>query len=438
MDRKKFYEVFPDIVLEDDYSDIFNHVDVVKILKRENNSELVVCIEADRLIDKMSIYRAEEVLREHLFGSKSRINVRFSERYLLSGQYNLKNLVDIYYDSFLLEIGKKSSFDQQQMRKKDYTVSDNDIVFNVADSFVMRGRIENLKAYFEKTFLERFGMNVNVSFAFVDDGKNAAKKPEVTGKAMGEAVKEKEEEEEGGFIIGPEMNDFAFVVGDDTILPFGNAEVDSYYDKMAAMYGFSVAGATGKSAAGNRTKADNTAADSGSDAGLEIADRDNNSDIDAYYDRMMDEEYLMNEYQDGNYSEDSFVHHERYNDGTGSGSQSDGDGGNGQNGVGQNGNGQGLVQAESAGNKAASAGADGAKAGVQNADKSGEKADDKKDKKKPGTGKEYAGARRGGKTNRSSDPECFYGRNCDGDITEIKNLEDNMGEVCIRGQVLGM
>ncbi|HCA21264.1 MAG TPA: PolC-type DNA polymerase III, partial [Lachnospiraceae bacterium] len=361
MDRKKFYEVFPDIVLEDEYSDIFNHVDVVKILKRENNSELVVCIEADRLIDKMSIYRAEEVLREHLFGSKSRIRVRLAERYLLSNQYNLKNLVDVYYDSFLLEIGKKSSFDQQQLRKKDYEVSGNDLVFNITDSFVMRGRVDNLKEYFERTLLERFGMNVNVSFSFKESESEAGG----AGKKKGV----EKEEDEGGFIIGPEMADYAFVVGSDIDLPF---KAGNSYEKVSGSV---------INSADNTNNTDNPSAQS--DAAM-----------DAYYEGMMNDELMMNEYPGGGQMESAPVHHE-----------------------------------ENA--------ADNQQSSNRN-EKADEKADDKKEKKKPGTGREYAGSRRGGNTRRSNDPDCFYGRNCEGDITEIKNLEDNMGEVCIRGQILGI
>ena len=339
MDRKKFYEVFPGIVLEDEYSDIFNHVDVVKILKRENNSELVVCIEADRLIDKMSIYRAEEVLREHLFGSKSRIRVRLAERYLLSNQYNLKNLVDVYYDSFLLEIGKKSSFDQQQLRKKDYEVSGNDLVFNITDSFVMRGRVDNLKEYFERTLLERFGMNVNVSFSFKESENEAG--------GVGKKNDAKKEEAEGGFIIGPEMADYAFVVGSDVDLPFGNS------NRYSGGYG-------GVGSVENKG--------------------------------------------------DTLSENEKENGTGGDGASAD------------------VKQASGSGDKAAQ----------PEAAKTNGSDDDKKDKKKLGTGKEYAGSRRGGNTRRSNDPDCFYGRNCEGDITEIKNLEDNMGEVCIRGQILGI
>ena len=417
LERKKFYDVFPGIVLEEDYSDIFNHVDVVKIIKREKSNEMVIFIEADRLIDKMSIYRAEEVLREHLFGSKSKALVKLSERYLLSGQYNLENLTDIYYDSFLLEIGRRSSFDQQQLKKKSFTVSENDIIFNVADSFVMRGRVDNLKEYFERTYLERFGMNVSVSFNFVSAEKKGGRKGmaeqsrdrELSGSTGDNAAGEE------GFIIGPEISDYAFVVGT------GNDTAGRF---SAAYYG------TGDQnrgdGAGERRGAENTengqggAGDNGSTDGSSGAAGQNDMDMDSYYDRMIEDQYMISEYSDQEYPAGVSV-----NDAWNEAGSSDGASGND-------------------GREAASSGT-----GEENAGKTGETPDkdnngdaakqdnSKNDKKKPGTGREYMSGRRG-KTYRSNDPECFYGRNCEGDVTEIKNLEDNMGEVCIRGQILSI
>ena len=115
MERKNFYTVFPDVKLEDKYSDIFDHVNVVKIVNDSAKGELDISFEADRLIPKEYIYRAEEVLKEHLFTSKGKTKVKFIERYFLSDQYNPTTLLEVYRDSFLREIERKSAFDHQIM-----------------------------------------------------------------------------------------------------------------------------------------------------------------------------------------------------------------------------------------------------------------------------------------------------------------------------------
>ena len=109
MERKNFYTVFPDVKLEDKYSDIFDHVNVVKIVNDSAKGELDINFEADRLIPKEYIYRAEEVLKEHLFTSKGKTKVKFIERYFLSDQYNPTTLLEVYRDSFLREIERKSA-----------------------------------------------------------------------------------------------------------------------------------------------------------------------------------------------------------------------------------------------------------------------------------------------------------------------------------------
>ena len=118
---------------------------MVKILKREKDSELIIFIEADRLIDKMSIYRAEEVLKEHLFTSKGKTKVKFIERYFLSDQYNPTTLLEVYRDSFLREIERKSAFDHQIMKKADFSVEENQINITVDDNFVIRRRLPDIK-----------------------------------------------------------------------------------------------------------------------------------------------------------------------------------------------------------------------------------------------------------------------------------------------------
>ena len=43
----------------------------------------------------------------------------------------------------------------------------------------------------------------------------------------------------------------------------------------------------------------------------------------------------------------------------------------------------------------------------------------------------------GGRKN-PDDPDCFYGRNCEGDCISISEIEDNMGVVCIRGEIIAL
>lgn len=68
-------------------------------------------------------------------------------------------------------------------------------------------------------------------------------------------------------------------------------------------------------------------------------------------------------------------------------------------------------------------------------------------KKDSNAGKSHSGGRKNriGTTGRSKtwsrkkrpsdDPDCFYGRNCEGDAVDIRTLEENSGEVCIRGEI---
>ena len=382
LERKKFYDVFPEIRLEDEYSDIFGHVSVVKIVKDEKAERFVIHIEADRLIEKKWMYRAEEVLKEHLFGSRSRIKVCFKERYLLSDQYNLKNLMDVYFESFLLEIEGESSFDMQLLRKKNYRVEENSIVFTISSNPVAKGRTERIREYFEKTLLERFGMNVNVSFEYSEDEKislkSAGGSSAFRGASAGRPPVRKTADnsrnaEDEGFFIVPDTAEYAFTVGGRT---FGGSSDNGM------SFGFPETPVNEVSY--NEETDDSKGAYS-------------DSSEDDYYDRMMADA------ESGDMAADICSGEAApYATMTGSAQKEE------------------KKEDKKEDNKTAEA-------------KPAAKAGDK-DKKKPGT----TGPNRGSKMHRSNDPECFYGRNCDGETIEIKNIEDNMGEVCIRGQIIGL
>ncbi|SEF52988.1 DNA polymerase III catalytic subunit, PolC type [Eubacterium ruminantium] len=444
MERKKFYEVFPDVALEKEYSDIFNHVNVVKIVNDFSKERFDVYFEADRLIEKKDIYRAEEVLKEHLFTSKGKTKVRFIERYLLSGQYNPKTLLDSYKESFLCEIKKKSEFDYQIMKKADFVVEENVISVTIEDNFVSRGRVPEIKEYLEKTYLNRFGMSVEVLFYFKDSENG--KKLSNGNKAGNGTNKKGLDEIFGEKGIRPADNGDGRTGGQS-----GGAETsqngdlpDRDDDKTARNSNVNDQGSndiTGRTGSGEADR---------NDAGESWFDEDSWLAIEPETDEFA---FVVGDgmpyipyggytgKDDKNSDADTSVYDgDRYDGASGTAGEADGE----QPGVYDD---QSFAMYEFA--AAASSEyepEEKSKGKTEDNDKTAGKAsgktpekdakDDKKEKK-IGTGREYS---KGGGSwkSRSNDPECFYGRNCEGDTIPISQLEDNMGEVCIHGQVLAM
>jgi DNA polymerase-3 subunit alpha (Gram-positive type) len=67
-----------------------------------------------------------------------------------------------------------------------------------------------------------------------------------------------------------------------------------------------------------------------------------------------------------------------------------------------------------------------------------EKKKNEKNEKKFGGGQNGYGGEKRFKKRPGDDPDCFYGRNCEGETIPISELTDNMGEVCIRGEVISI
>lgn len=460
MERKGFYEVFPDVKLESEYADIFKHVMITRIVNDSNENCLYVYFEADRLIEKKYIYRAEEVLKEHLFTSKGKTNVVFKERYVLSGQYNLKTLLDVYLDSFLCEIGRMSEFDHQIMKKAEFTVEENSLFVTIEDNFVARGRADGLRDYFEKTFLKRFGMKVEVVFYF---SKGDGKKILHTGNGGADGG------EEPGSANGAAGNTAASKsAGSNAGNSFDAADSTGTDDTDGKVFGAD--GANGKLDGAGRAedgvngKSDGTGGNSGSA-------QDSSS---GEWDEWLPIEPEMDEYAyvvGGDFSGSGSAAPAFYTP-YGAGQETTAEGaeedlmlrdeallydlGEFDNGMEADAYAvydfaepeKSAAESKDKTSDAASADKEKASAAGDNAAKDADlkgsakkdAAADDKDKKKPGTGREYSGGKqsKGSWKSRSNDPDCFYGRNCDGETISISHLEDNMGEVCICGQVIGM
>ena len=474
MERKNFYTVFPDVKLEDKYSDIFDHVNVVKIVNDSAKGELDISFEADRLIPKEYIYRAEEVLKEHLFTSKGKTKVKFIERYFLSDQYNPTTLLEVYRDSFLREIERKSAFDHQIMKKADFSVEENQINITVDDNFVIRGRTEKIKEYLEDTFLNRFGMKVEVVFYYKsEDGAKKAGAQKAGAQKAGTNKAGANKDEAGDTGSPADMN----VAGDDSTessLESGTNPADANVeasksselsdssdlsnsrettDGLSDINEFEFERICGQDDDGSDDFSDQdfafvigcTPGVSGYSGERSAAGKIDNGipfDMGDENDRLRDEAFLNSiaGYSDENISDDYIMANEMNAANPNGFGEA---GANGSSGTGKN-NDAGNSNSGAAGNDNISAGGNSDNNG--NSGNPDHKDADKKDsdkkeeeKKKLGTGREYQGGKFGGKKKYSSgDPDCFYGRNCEGETVEISLLEDNMGEVCINGQILTM
>ena len=163
---KKFKEVFPGIELDDDINEYFDDVEVTRVEMVSSTTTIYVRIQSKHLIARPNIKKAEEALRLFVFGDEAG-NVKIEDRYLLSGQYNLKNLMHIYGDSIMDELRDTSAIEHALVKMSDIKCKDNLITIQMIEGKLSRERKADIEIFFNHLFATKFGMNINTSVKLV-------------------------------------------------------------------------------------------------------------------------------------------------------------------------------------------------------------------------------------------------------------------------------
>ena len=124
MENKLFREVFPGLKLGKDLDDLIGQTTVEKITMFKSKKKMVISISSHNLIAKELIYKAEELLSEFVFGKSGEV-CEIQEFYMLSKQYKLPQLTNIYKDSFLEEIKRKSYVDYRILKRGEWFFNEN-------------------------------------------------------------------------------------------------------------------------------------------------------------------------------------------------------------------------------------------------------------------------------------------------------------------------
>ncbi len=172
MDNKLFREVFPGLKLGKDLDDLIGQTTVEKITMFKSKKKMVISISSHNLIAKELIYKAEEMLSEFVFGKSGEV-CEIQEFFVLSKQYKLPQLTNIYKDSFLEEIKRKSYVDYRILKRGEWFYNENIVTLALEDTNLAKSHSPIIKEYLETTYKERFGMEVVVGFDFTDEQKSS-------------------------------------------------------------------------------------------------------------------------------------------------------------------------------------------------------------------------------------------------------------------------
>ncbi|MBO5424247.1 MAG: PolC-type DNA polymerase III [Lachnospiraceae bacterium] len=171
LDIKPFKEVFPGLKLDKQLDDLMGQTQVENITMFKSEKKMVISISSQNLIAKRLIYKAEENIKDFVFGARASEKVEIKERFILSKQYKLKHLTDVYKDSFLEEIKNKSYVDFRLLDKAEWYYNEDILTLAVEDTHIARSHSLVIKEYLENTYKERFGMEVKIGFNYTEEQK---------------------------------------------------------------------------------------------------------------------------------------------------------------------------------------------------------------------------------------------------------------------------
>ncbi len=165
MERKAFFEVFPTLKLNEDLSDIFEQVEVVKVASNVSHDKIRIYIESSRLIEKSAIFSVRDRISENLKTGK-KIQIEIVEKYHLSQQYTVENLFELYRDSIVLELNEKSPIVSTMFKKAPAHFDESGrLIVDLEANIISESRMKILKETVEKIFRERFDMPLEVTIA---------------------------------------------------------------------------------------------------------------------------------------------------------------------------------------------------------------------------------------------------------------------------------
>ena len=165
--EKRFFTVFPDLKLNTELTELFSLVEVIKITTNKAKSSIRVYILSSRIIDKNTIHAVESQIEGQLFKGMG-ISVSIMEKFVLSGQYNLENLFQIYYESIMEELRNKSMILSNMLKKATCTFDGKHMNIEVEDTALNMEKVDELRDVLMHIFTERCGLEAEISFSYTE------------------------------------------------------------------------------------------------------------------------------------------------------------------------------------------------------------------------------------------------------------------------------
>ena len=172
---KQFFDVFPGLKLNTITGQLFKMVTVDRVTATRQKDFVRIYTVCDRLIPKATVMEVENEIKNQLFAGCN-ITIKIYEKFNLSAQYNPQRLLEVYYDSILLELQENSPVEYSLFKNAQISFpSEKQMRMELADTVIAHERCPELVRILEKIFCERCGIMVDVQTAYQPPKENRHK-----------------------------------------------------------------------------------------------------------------------------------------------------------------------------------------------------------------------------------------------------------------------
>ena len=163
---KSFFEVFPQLKLDTDLQGMLDDATVSKVSTTRQRNSLRIYLGCGRLLPKEKVYFLENELKRQLFPHHT-MNIKIIEKFQLSEQYTLKNLLDVYWNSILTEFHRYSLLEYNLLRHAKLDVVEEKVLrVSLEDTVLAHQKEEEIYHILEKIFNERCNLSIQIEMEF--------------------------------------------------------------------------------------------------------------------------------------------------------------------------------------------------------------------------------------------------------------------------------
>ena len=172
---KLFTEVFPTLKLNNELTQVFSDVTVMRVISNSNRDKIRVLISAPHIIEKKNVFQVEREIVRQLF-SETAMEVKIQEQFVLSKQYNARTLIEVYWESILEEFRNYNRFDYLTLYHAKYEFpSDNVLMLILEDTLIAREHKDEIVRILDKILNERCGIGADIRVDYREPSENKSK-----------------------------------------------------------------------------------------------------------------------------------------------------------------------------------------------------------------------------------------------------------------------